>query len=462
MLQNARLILVLLALNFVGYALSLLSGGRGLINIDYLFSLFVLNSGLSAAYLALVFLVDFFITYASIFHFTPISFIENYELAMGADYKYNSIVIIFFFFIFYAILFCCKKIANIVTIGSKWKRLAGSISIAILLIFDIALGAFNSNGLRYESLLPNPLNINVSTSGFGYLVSEFRTRYSHGEDRDVKKPVASAVNIALDEVYFDGYPDNIILIIIESYGLFKNRAIQNSLLNEFSESIKVEKFIQSGEIPFAGATTSGEVRELCGVQGDYKLALRNFDYSQCLPNRLKSLGYNTSGFHYYYRSGFNRAIWWPNVGLNNLHFLDAYLKKPGVELCGGFLNGGCDKDLIDDLFISVDNADRKSFAYGLTLNSHLPVYSNDHISNVGISNSAHINRMTGSVNELVGSWRVVMKAISDNINTRPNSDMIVVIVGDHSPPFLTPEHRGLFDGAHVPYIIVKTNKIKNH
>jgi len=468
MYGNIRSISVLLILNFIGYAFSLISGsGRGIVNIDYLLLLFLPNKGLSAVYLVFASLADLFISYAGIFHFTPISFIENFNLASNFDYRYNLISVIVALILVSALLISCKKISNIVLVYNKGKTLAGSAFLATLIISDVALGTFNSNGLKYNSFFSNPLKINVSTSGFIYLASETRERYFSGDGHFEEKPVASALDLALNNTDVKFYPEKIALIIIESYGSLRNKEIQNYLLEEFGESIKVKKSIRIGEIPFAGATTSGEMRELCGIQGDYKLAMHNFDSSQCLPNRLKRIGYYTSGFHYYYRSAFNRAVWWPHVGLSNLRFLDAYQQKPGVDLCGGFLNGGCDKDLIDDLFSSMDGADAKIFSYGLTLNSHLPVYNNRYFTQLGTAEISRIGKLPGSIDSLVGSWRIVLKAISENINARPDLDMLVVIVGDHPPPFLMPKDRGLFSGTHVPYVIVRTknialNKIDEH
>lgn len=460
--QNARSILILIILNFVGCALSLLSVGRGVVNLDYFVSLFITNKIFCVFYLFLASIVDLFISYAGIFHFTPISFLENYKVALNADYKHNLIAAVSAFLILALLLVATKKIADEVKVPNKGKRLAGSVLITVLMTFDALLGTFNSNGLKYNSLLPNPLNINISTSGFVYLASEFRERYFYSHSQIIKKPVESAADAALNNLDSKYYPEKIVLIIIESYGLFKNRDIQNYMIKEFNDSINVKKTVLSGEIPFAGATTSGEIRELCGIKGDYKLALRNFDASQCLPNRLKRIGYDTSGFHYYYRSAFNRSVWWPIIGLNDLNFLDAYRKKSGADLCGGFLNGGCDKDLIDDLFAFSDGADEKTFSYGLTLNSHLPIHDNKYILKVDVAEINQIQKLPDSINSLVSSWRVVMKAVSDNINSRPNSDMLIVIVGDHSPPFLLSKYRGLFSDTHVPYIIVKTNNMTLH
>lgn len=446
-------------LNFIGYALALFSGGgRGIVNIDYLLLLFIPNKALGVVYLVFTSLIDLFISYASIFHFTPISFIENFKLVFNFDYRYNIIAVIFSFLVLSVLVTVCKKIVSIISVYNKGKMLAGSVFLAILLISDASLGAFYSSGFQHNSFFQNPLKINVSTSGFIYLASEVRGRYFLSRDDQFKnKPVASAVDLALNNVEVKFYPKKIALIIIESYGLVRNKEIQNYLLEEFNESIEVKKSIRSGEIPFSGATTSAEIRELCGIQGDYKLAMHNFDSSQCLPNRLKRLGYHAIGFHYYYRSAFNRAEWWPHVGLNDSRFLDAQQQKSGVGLCGGLFNGGCDKDLIDDLFASMDGVDTKTFSYGLTLNSHLPVYNNRYISQLGTAEIYRIGKLSGSIDALVSSWRVVLKAISININARPDLDMLVVIVGDHPPPFLIPKDRGLFSNTHVPYIIVNTN-----
>ncbi len=458
--RNIGLVALLLTLNFAIYVVYITAGmARGIVNIDYLISLFISNKNINISYLVLVSLFDLLILVSGIYHFTPISFLEGYEIALHIDLKYYKLSIIGGILLFFLLIIVCRKISNFAITVKKGRVYFGLALIVMLVVIDASLGSLSYWRGKYNSLAPNLINANVATSGLGYLVGEIKMRYFYEESVVAIKPIDSAMKVALNDLGVDEYPEKIILIILESFGSINSMPFRESLYSEFEGSIKVRKSFKTGVIPFFGATTSGEMRELCGVKGDYKIAFNNLDDFHCIPNRLKTLGYSTSAFHYYYRSSFNRNVWWPLVGIDSSYFVDQYVRSSDSVLCGGLFNGGCDKKMIDDLFSSASSINGKSFSYGLTLNSHLPTYPTKDIQNIRPISDKNFSNLTESVQLMVDSWRVVFKAVSDNINVRPESNFLVVIVGDHSPPFLKPEDKAVFSLTHVPYIILKTNSL---
>jgi hypothetical protein len=298
--------------------------------------------------------------------------------------------------------------------------------------------------------------INPSTSGLASLVSESKSRYFSEENNIEIVPRVSALSYSLADFEVDNYPNKILLIVLESYGLFKNEAIYNEIINEFSNKINKNYIIKLKSVKFSGATTSGEIRELCGVKADSYEIVSILKKHECLPSRLANLGYKTTGFHYFFKSSFNRDIWWPKVGFSNTYFLDSYNHRKKI-LCGGFLNGWCDKQLILDLFESLDDQS-KSFSYGLTLNSHLPVHRNDDIIAIKKLKEKKYFDVTNDIELLIDSWRVVFNEVSEQLNKKNCNDVLIVIVGDHAPPYMAKQNRSVFSSAEVPYIVISPKK----
>jgi hypothetical protein len=64
---------------------------RGLINIDYLLSIFFIKSkSIFVIYTAFVSATDFFIIFAKSYNFTPVSFFENWKMLGLISFKYNQ------------------------------------------------------------------------------------------------------------------------------------------------------------------------------------------------------------------------------------------------------------------------------------------------------------------------------------------------------------------------------------
>lgn len=453
--------LPILIVNFACFAFAFYNGqNRGVVNIDYLFSIFLVgNKVLFIVYNSIVAAIDIFIIFSKSYNFTPVSFIENWEMLHLISFGFN-----------YTLLFQIL-LASVAIISINWfvflifsrgvisanKKICSLFIVAVILM-DVMVGTFNTNGLQNESIIPNTFGVNPSTSGVASFVTETKTRYFSDKNNIGIKPRDSALYDSLNEFNGEAYPKKILLIVVESYGLFKNNNTNNYLVGEFSKNLEKNYKVKFNSVKFSGATTSGEIRELCGLQGDSYEIKSFIAKHECLPSKLIDLGYKTSGFHYFYKSSFNRDVWWPKIGLSNIYFLDYYNSKKR-KLCGGFLNGGCDRQLISDLFESIDNQS-KSFSYALTLNSHLPVHRNDDIISIEKDEENDFVDVSQNIKLLMNSWRVVFQEVTEQLNKKIHDDIMVVIVGDHAPPYLNKQDRSMFSTAEVPYIIVES-KINN-
>ncbi len=454
--------LPILIVNFACLGFAFYNGqNRGVVNIDYLFSIFFVgNKFLFIAYGSIIAAIDIFIIFSKSYNFTPVSFIENWEMLHLISFGFNYALLIQIFLGLVAIVTINWCIFFILSNGvvSANKKICSLFVVAIILI-DVMVGTFYTNGLQTEPIIQNKAGINPSTSGIASFVTETKTRYFSDKDNIELKPRESALYQSLNELKEENYPEKMVLIVVESYGLFKNNEINNYLMDEFRRELNKNYKVKFNKVKFSGATTSGEIRELCGVQGD-SYGIKSFiEKHECLPGRLIDLGYKTSGFHYFYKSSFNRGVWWPKIGLSNIYFLDSYNTKKR-KLCGGFLNGGCDRQLIIDLFNSIDSQS-KSFSYALTLNSHLPVHRNDDIISIENNEVNNFDDASSNVKLLINSWRVVLQEVAGQLNNKIRDDALVVIVGDHAPPYLNKQDRSMFSTAEVPYIIVSSKNLKS-
>jgi len=100
--------------------------------------------------------------------------------------------------------------------------------------------------------------------------------------------------------------------------------------------------VHAGDVPYFGATTSGEMRELCGR---WKLDESvPFGPTECLPQRLHAAGYETTALHGFAGAMFDRKVWWNKAGFDHVAF-GPDLKRAGAHACGGVFPGACDVDI---------------------------------------------------------------------------------------------------------------------
>ncbi len=247
---------------------------------------------------------------------------------------------------------------------------------------------------------------------------------------------------------------HVVLVLVEGLGL-PTGPQEKALFDEDwdREHWRGRYEVSRGAVPYYGSTTNAELRELCGIWGEYF----RFDFARtdCMPKTYRSAGYETSAIHPFDGSFFDRTTWYPLIGFQQTEFKSELLAK-GVPLCGGLFPGACDRDIPALLAERLKEASQPQLIYWLTLNTHLPVIA---------------DRQLGTDRCELGSekWRAEVPQLCrmfllhhqlanaiDAMAMDPDLPPVdVLIVGDHIPPFADRNYRNRFDPTQVPWIFLR-------
>jgi len=252
-----------------------------------------------------------------------------------------------------------------------------------------------------------------------------------------------------------GAKRNILIVMVESWGRLKDPAQRALIEAPFNRAAVTERYtISTGVTPYYGSTTAGELRELCGEWGSYRDYLDR-PAAHCLPARLGEAGYRTIAFHGFAGGMFDRGLWYPNIGFQEMRFA-AELWQPGERICTGVFTGACDTDVADDVGQALADANgAPQLVYWLTLNSHLPVHPDferrflDCESPGGPFESEQVCRLA----EL---WLQVFDRVADIVAAPGLPPTDVLIVADHPPPFWSHQGRSYFVPGEVPWILLRS------
>ncbi|MGB8602194.1 MAG: sulfatase-like hydrolase/transferase, partial [Rhizomicrobium sp.] len=337
-----------------------------------------------------------------------------------------------------------------------------------LAISDHANGSLCANAPGFVGkLLPSTFELSSCdhlSSPVNFVRSDSKVLISsiYGAFRDAGKPTVwtkepSAIQIALTKQLTDVRPadlsnENLVLILVESWGDTPRRPdVQQTILAPIlTPRLTASYTLQRGTVPFHGSTTHAELRELCGVDGNFR-KITSRSTLQCLPDVLAKGGYAVHGYHGFSYDMFARNRWWPLIGIppQNMHFMEQIEPQHPDRKCGMAFRGICDADIIADTQ-SVLHSKQKAFVYILTLNSHLPITIDD-------KDLARIPCQRLKLDEsqcaLAVSWHIVMSAVAKLAGSSINPTRFVV-VGDHAPPLWSSASAGLFDQKLVPYFIL--------
>lgn len=322
----------------------------------------------------------------------------------------------------------------------------GLLSVFVLSAFAISADIANGSPdeLRVRGGMIFPLNISgspIHTILWGMKGSGYGNPTSiNDEDLDKQRKIV--------EGWAKANPKRgVILIIVESWGISTDERIQRYLVDTLGNGISDRYESLKFHTPFKGATTYAELRELCGVTASYR-KLGHLNATVCLPNVMR--GRRSIAIHGFVGSMFARNVWWKSLGFSETMFRDDFreLDVRFQKSCGTVFPGICDKSLIDYAFL---RAKEGKFVYALTLNSHLPLQASS-------SNEANypIKIVDSEQAELISAISKSLAAVNRNMRTGPlNSLPLVVVVGDHSPPFWNVDIRKSYSQDYVPkYIFI--------
>ncbi len=422
------LLLFILALpNIALLSAALFSGAeRSFINIDYFIPLMLFSIGTrSFAILTFIlfFSIDCFILTLQFFPFVKIS-----------DIIYLSSFILFgqtlyILIIYSTLIILTMKILILNKIGHKFTTLE------ILYTYSIFLFLTILSSLPFS--LNTKLQINKYTQSYTvFLLKHHNDTFLNLTGEKGKILVESPFNSAtqpwhslLKEKQTPHH--RLLLIVAESWGFASESEVQEAILAKLKAKSSSLSFFSEGHFFFSGATVGGEIRELCALKArslDLSL-VKTPEFSNCLPQQVKNLGYETYALHGALANLYARDQWYPRVGFDHITFFNDY---SWPRKCHAF-NGACDVDLtpvISETFARKNDI----FFYWLTLNSHADYDERDIFS-------SRIDCWALKIDPTSESCRIIklhaqfFDALSELI-TNPNMQNVEVIVaGDHPPPF---------------------------
>lgn len=268
----------------------------------------------------------------------------------------------------------------------------------------------------------------------------------------------SAVNKSGFAARADG-KRHLVLIMVESLGVPKdNKAMSDKLFAYYDSSAVKERYdVSQGTSLYYNSTTSGEMRELCGRWGDYYelLDATNPDILNCLPAQLAEKGYAAQAMHSFKGPFFKRATWYPKIGFQKREFA-ADLEKRGAEWCGGVFAGACDRQVPKMLAENLKKAKQPTFQYWLTLNTHLPVPTEQNLDTENCEKtSVALARDYPMICRQFSIFDDIDKALIAEITASDFPEADILLVGDHMPPFFDRHHRSQFDPERVPWLYLK-------
>lgn len=131
---------------------------------------------------------------------------------------------------------------------------------------------------------------------------------------------------------------SVVLVLVESMGKHHSVKVRDWQTAQLvTPEVRARYALEALDVPFRGATTSAELRALCGLQGAYRHM--NAETGRgCLPSSLAAQGWRTTGIHGFSGAMFDRDRWWSLLGLQRSSFAET-LKQQGLPSCGGAFRG---------------------------------------------------------------------------------------------------------------------------
>jgi hypothetical protein len=342
----------------------------------------------------------------------------------------------------------------------RWLRIAG---FALVFIIDV----ITSTGSMYNispvagvvALFRAPIGLLITVilvfavscalaAGLGALVHRSSVVKFSGDiverDRGYRStpPRMAAATDALRSTVSE-QRDNVAIVIVESWGLLADSAQQQQLNDIFDTAALRERYhIRYGRVPFRGGTTSGELRELCGVFTDY-LVLNQATIDECLPSQLRRHGFTSVALHGYLRHYYSRHKWYPRL-FDRMLFEDS-LAASDIR-CGTQFRGICDREVFLAFEREVKTANRQ-LTYWLSIDAHTPV---------DIARKSEFRLADCRAPEdfclVVAFWRDLLQQVAALAADPATPRTRFVLVGDHAPAFVLRSRAGHLTQGQVPFI----------
>ena len=430
-----------------------MNGTARLVNLDYLAVAFLaplLGRWRTVVVLAVTLFFDLITIMAPAFHFE----VADVLPAIGEVYAARPLI---------WVALAMSLTAVLVGVSYAFVRLLppptttprARVSLILLGITLLVADALNGSGhLLATQRAHLPLNIAGSATLENVIGVADRNRRTAADDAPVTR-VESATSALLTRLRAGeagaAGARHVVLVIVESLGRFRSEAAHRALMQTLDDSALASRYdVRTGDVPFLGATTAGEFRELCGEQRTFRNA-PTAPRRDCLPQLLRDAGFRTFALHGFRETLFDRARWYPLVGFDSIIGERAMRQRGITDACGTIFRGICDHDAASVVrqTLAEAPASERRFVYWLTLSAHFPV---DESAIRGIS---EVCASTGVTDEtlclLMRVWSddlAAVRAIALDPALPPTR---VIVVGDHQPPLGARQLESFAPGV-VPYV----------
>lgn len=384
-----------------------------------------------------------------VYLFSVPEFLTNLEFS----FLYNFSFVHYFSLLGVAIfLYLNKLVIDRLAVVSKAKKNITIVTFISLLVITIGLDKINSLGISNAANPTKFTKLNIGGSALKTLSSTIVDFIWRPE-----QPLRITESVTF-QTFGNDDTGNQLLILVESWGLPVNHEVWQILQNELSdEALSAEWNITFGSSQFTGSTTAAELRELCNLKGDYRYLLdpEKADKIETIFTKKKNAGYFTLAVHSFSEKMFERSIWWPNLGIDSIFFLESALElhkisRDGLNYATPFISLN-DEDSFAYLQQIADNQPGKKFAYLLTENSHLPYLEKLEGKRDSINIKFYKNLTPEAVNQMSRIFELLKHFIH---NTSKGGWSKILIMGDHMPPFSKKADREFYSDKYIPYFVL--------
>lgn len=426
---------------------------RPLFNLDYFVALFFillpykLTKFLGILTLIFALLFDILMFVVQIFPFMnlpAIWYLSSFVLDAPIHYLLISVG---------AIFVTVGIVVLFISLSKKVKQPYPSFILVILLICGYVLMTLDISYARFYGILGRD-NYYIAHSQSSLYLEMTQSDFSNLTNTKPQLKVLEKNQIRALNTIKQPHASKILFIVAESWGELRDIQAQNTVIEHiFKQKSHLENF-SFGSFFTTGATVSGELRELCGLQiVNNGFALNQSEsksFSECFPNQLKHQGYNTIAMHGTSGLLYDRTDWYPKAGFQRSLFGENFL---GLRRCAPF-KGICDAELMNIIAKEFkENRSNNMFFYWMSLTAHQP-YAKQDIYNQRFDCKKFAMSPIGEACYNTQLQTQFFDDLAQLIQKPEMQGVEVVVVGDHQPPIWGEDIKH-FRPLHVSYLHFK-------
>lgn len=416
--------------------------------LPLLFSLLP-NKFIRTGIVFILILADTIISLSKIYFFDTFNYILKVQSLFltnfGVIFWVEIIIALSIILILIYLLVSKTQFSNIKTKKADKQFGIAFIIIGMFLVFGLDV-LFGSSTINFK---PNgKSHINIAQSIFRQYVKDAKIYYKKylpvSSIQNFNNNVSgnrNASSISYENLYNDTSKKQL-LIILESWGLLKDTIKRNKqiasieYLNEKGYSVKFDSSV------FMGGTSQAEARELLNKEGQayYSVVQNGYcDIQNLVQQKLKQ-GYNTIALQSFSGSYSNGVRFRKTLGFKEVKEYSFFSKFAAPNYNNHYVS--VNDEAVFDYAFNVLKENKKQFVYVLTINTHLPF------------------RVNKEENELESQYVRIHEQLEYLFKLLIINDIDkIIIVGDHSPPFIKSEERAQYSQGLVPALIIE--KIRN-